>query len=319
MMRIVFMGTPEFAVPSLDILVKNKYEIVGVVTVPDKAAGRGQKLQQSAVKQYAIENNIKVLQPTNLKDQDFVEALRLLKADLQIVVAFRMLPEVVWNMPKHGTYNLHASLLPQYRGAAPINRAIMNGEKETGATTFKLKHEIDTGNVLFFEKVEIGSTTTAGELHDELKVKGASLVLKTVREIEKCEEEKREPNFMEQNESKVSHAPKIFKSDCRINWNESAEKINNLIRGLSPFPTAYTELAEEKGTKRIVKIYRANYEVLEHTRITGFFITEEAKFLKIFCRNGFINVLELQMEGKRKMKTEDFLKGFKFAGDARFE
>ena len=212
-MRIVFMGTPEFAVASLDILIKNDYNVVGVVTVPDKPAGRGQQIQQSAIKKYAVEHNLNLLQPEKLKDENFIAELKSLKADVQFVVAFRMLPEVVWHMPKMGTYNLHASLLPKYRGAAPINWAIINGEKESGVTTFKLKHQIDTGNILFQEKVKIEPTTTAGELHDKLMLVGAELILKTVSEIERSFVSGKELDFLPQDDQLACHAPKIFKED----------------------------------------------------------------------------------------------------------
>ena len=245
------MGTPEFAVASLDILIQNNYNVVAVVTVPDKPAGRGQQIQQSAVKKYAIEKGLTVLQPEKLKDEQFIKELTALKADLQIVVAFRMLPEIVWNMPPLGTYNLHGSLLPKYRGAAPINWAIINGETESGVTTFKLKHEIDTGNMLFQQSTPIYPTTTAGDLHDSLMHIGAELILKTVKAIESN-------NYVlkPQNDSEIIHAPKLYKETCKINWDNSAEKINNLIRGLSPYPTAFTEYIDKKNQVIGVKIYK---------------------------------------------------------------
>src|SRR5687767_874321 len=233
------MGTPEFAVASLDILVKNNYPIAAVITAPDKPAGRGLEVQQSAVKKYAVLKNLNVLQPEKLKDPDFISRLKALNADLFIVVAFRMLPEAVWNMPELGTFNLHASLLPQYRGAAPINRAIMNGEKETGVTTFFLQQEIDAGDILFQEKISIGDTETAGELHDRMAELGAALVVKTVRAIE---DDSTHPVPQPPAGANLKTAPKIFKEDCRINWNKSANEIFNLIRGLSPFPGAFTDL-----------------------------------------------------------------------------
>src|SRR4051812_34554046 len=232
-MKIVFMGTPDFAVESLDILVKNKYTIVGVITAPDKPAGRGQQLQQSAVKQYALANGLKTLQPEKLKDPDFLKELASLNADLQIVVAFRMLPEVVWNMPRLGTFNLHGSLLPQYRGAAPINRAVMNGEKETGVSTFFLQQEIDTGKIIFRESTPIGENETAGDVHDRLMEIGAALVLKTVKAIEKNEYPQVDQSELIASGEKEKHAPKIFKDDCRISWEKSLEQIHDHIRGLS--------------------------------------------------------------------------------------
>src|ERR1700712_3580083 len=240
-MRIVFMGTPEFAVTSLDELIKAGSEIVGVVTAPDKPAGRGQKVSESAVKQYAVANGLKVLQPEKLKNEQFLEELRALNADLQVVVAFRMLPEVVWNMPPRGTINLHASLLPQYRGAAPINWVLINGEKESGVTTFFLKQDIDTGDILFTEKVTLTGHETAGELHDRIMNKGAGLLVKTVKAVESGRYSE-----LPQSEliagTELKHAPKIFKEDCLIDWNEPAGILYNKIRGLSPSPTAYTVL-----------------------------------------------------------------------------
>lgn len=317
-MKLIFMGTPEFAVASLDILVKNNFNVVAVVTAPDKPAGRGQQLQQSAVKQYALANNLKMLQPTNLKEQGFIEELKALQADLQIVVAFRMLPEVVWNMPPQGTFNLHASLLPKYRGAAPINWAIINGEKETGVTTFKLKHEIDTGNILFQERVKISDTETAGELHDEMMNVGANLILKTVREIEKNILEKKELNFISQNDNEVSHAPKIYKDTCKINWDNDVVKIYNLIRGLSPYPAAFTEFKDENGTISLIKIFFGKYKEDEHNYPNGTIRSDNKTFLNVFCKNGIIEITDLQLQGKRRMSVSDFLKGFKVNTSAKF-
>lgn len=305
-MRIVFMGTPEFAVASLDILIKNNYNVVGVVTVPDKPAGRGQQLQQSAVKKYAIENGLTVLQPEKLKDEHFVNQLKELKADIQFVVAFRMLPEVVWNMPPLGTYNLHGSLLPKYRGAAPINWAVINGEKESGVTTFKLKHEIDTGNMLFQEKVEISDTTTAGELHDKLMDVGAQLILKTVQQIESGHYE-----LKPQNDVEAIHAPKIFKETCLIKWNESAEKINNLIRGLSPYPAAFTTFIDKNNQPISIKIFKGETEIVNHSLPIGTVESDGKTFLKVSCSNGYISIKELQMAGKKRMNCDEFLRGFK--------
>ncbi len=305
-MRIVFMGTPEFAVASLDILIKNNYNVVGVVTVPDKPAGRGQQLQQSAVKIDALKKGLTVLQPDKLKDESFIEELKKLKADLQIVVAFRMLPEVVWNMPPLGTYNLHGSLLPKYRGAAPVNWAIINGEKESGVTSFKLKHEIDTGNVLLQEKMPISETTTAGELHDSLMQLGAEVILETVKAIESGNYE-----LKPQDDTKSIHAPKIFKEACKINWNEPAENIYNLIRGLSPYPAAFTEFKDKSGQTIGVKIYKTDAEELAHNEKPGHIISDGKTFLKVACNNGFISIKELQTAGKKRMTIEEFLRGFK--------
>src|ERR1700761_1179920 len=243
-MRIIFMGTPEFAVASLDALIQAGCEVVAVITAPDKPAGRGQKLNESAVKKYAVINNIKVLQPEKLRDPEFLQELQALKADLQVVVAFRMLPEVVWSMPPKGTINLHASLLPQYRGAAPINWVLINGEKESGVTTFFLKQEIDTGDILFTEKITLTGHETAGELHDRLMYKGDGLLVKTVKAVESGRFTEN-PQHQLAAGIELKHAPKIFKEDCKIDWHQPAEKIYNLIRGLSPYPTAYTHLNDK--------------------------------------------------------------------------
>jgi methionyl-tRNA formyltransferase len=306
-MRIVFMGTPDFAVPSLEILVKNNYNVVGVVTVPDKPAGRGQQIQESAVKKFAVENGIKVLQPSKLKDPHFISELKSLNADLQIVVAFRMLPEEVWNMPKLGTYNLHGSLLPKYRGAAPINWAIINGEKESGVTTFKLKHEIDTGNILYQEKVPISEFTTAGDLHDELMKAGADLILKTVRAIEEGKAE-----LKPQDDARAVHAPKIFKEDCRIQWEKSANETYNFIRGLSPYPGAFSEFKDAQGKTVLLKIFSATKEESTHTEVKGLLTTDHKTYINVTCADGSIGVKELQLQGKKKMGTAEFLRGYKF-------
>lgn len=305
------MGTPEFAVPALDVLVKNGYEVAGVVTAPDRPAGRGQQLHQSAVKQYALRHNLKLLQPEKLKDEDFIDALKALKADLQIVVAFRMLPEVVWNMPPLGTYNLHASLLPKYRGAAPINWAIINGEKETGVTTFKLKHEIDTGNILFRQSVAISDTTTAGELHDELMHVGSALILKTANEIANSFSQASELRFIPQDDVAACHAPKIFKETCRISWSNTAADICNLIRGLSPYPAAFAGLKNGDAALS-VKIFNAAYSKMAHGHTNGSVSTDNKTFLNVYCSDGIIEIKDLQLEGKKRMPVTEFLKGFKF-------
>lgn len=311
-MKIVFLGTPEFAVQSLNLLLKNGYEIVGVVTAPDKPAGRGQQLQSSAVKQFAVEHGLRVLQPLKLKDPEFLRELKSLGADLQFVVAFRMLPEDVWNMPPLGTYNLHASLLPKYRGAAPINWAIMRGEKESGVTTFKLKHDIDTGNILFQERVPIGDSMTAGELHDVLMDTGALLVLKTAQELQRCLAEGREPRFLEQDETQVSHAPKLFKETCRINWTHNAEQIHNQIRGLSPYPGAFTTLVSANGVRRTVKVFFSSYKTQAHSFSNGSLRTDSKTFIEVACADGAVQLLDLQMEGKRRLPVAEFLKGHRF-------
>ncbi|MES2131731.1 MAG: methionyl-tRNA formyltransferase [Bacteroidota bacterium] len=312
-MKIVFMGTPEFAVASLDILIQQHYNIVGVVTVPDKPAGRGQQLQQSAVKKYALEKGLRILQPEKLKDEAFVNELKALNADLQIVVAFRMLPEIVWNMPPLGTYNLHGSLLPKYRGAAPINWAIINGETESGVTSFKLKHEIDTGNMLFQAKTPISKTTTAGELHDTLMQLGAETILKTVRAIENGQYE-----LKPQDDTQSIHAPKLFKETCKINWDEPAQKIYNLIRGLSPYPAAFTEFIDKNGQAIAVKIYKTDMEEVEHKFPVGNIWSDGKTSLKVACNNGFIIIKELQMAGKKRMSVEEFLRGFKLYPELKF-
>lgn len=304
-MRIIFMGTPEFAVPSLEILLNNGYEIAAVVTAPDKPAGRGQLFTGSAVKAFAMQHNLKILQPVNLKSEEFINELRALKADLQIVVAFRMLPEAVWNMPPLGTYNLHGSLLPQYRGAAPINWAIINGEKETGVTTFKLKHEIDTGNILFSDKVAITENMTAGELHDILMIKGAALVLKSVKAIESGNYQLKEQVA----DVEIKHAPKIFKETCRINWQRSAEEIHNHIRGLSPYPTAWTEV-EQNRSRTMLKIFRSVIGSREGTHSHPQLVAEGKK-LKALCGQGFLYLEEVQAPGKKRLEAEEFLKGFR--------
>lgn len=302
-MRIVFMGTPQFAVASLDELITSGSEVVGVVTAPDKPAGRGKKLSQSAVKEYALAHGLKVLQPEKLKDEQFLQELKALNADLQVVVAFRMLPEVVWNMPPRGTINLHASLLPQYRGAAPINWALINGEAESGVTTFFLKHDIDTGNLLFTEKVTLTGKETAGELHDRLMAKGAGLLVKTVKAVESGRySEIPQSEFAEGVELK--HAPKIFKEDGNIDWNKPVESIFNHIRGLSPVPGAYTQLND-----KTLKIYYAEMEHTEPGIFPGGFLTDNKTFLKFAAKDGFINVTDLQLEGKKRMGVEEFLRG----------
>lgn len=313
-LRIVFMGTPEFALPSLDILVANGYNIVGVVTVPDKPAGRGLQIHQSPVKQYAVKKGLKVLQPEKLKDEIFLKQLHELNANLQIVVAFRMLPEVVWQMPELGTFNLHASLLPRYRGAAPVNRAIINGEKETGVTTFFLQHEIDTGKIIFRERTDIGEDETAGELHDKLMTIGAELVLKTVKAIETGNYKQTEQSsFLEENEI-LKEAPKIVKDDCKINWDKNVTEIHHFIRGLSPYPAAWTELVSPEGKMVPVKIFKIKKEITTHAYPPGTVQSDAKHFMKVAAKDGFINILELQLAGKKRMGAAELLRGFPLKG-----
>ncbi len=301
-MKIVFMGTPDFAVASLDAIVQAKIDVVAVVTAPDKPAGRGQKLNESAVKKYAVERGIPVLQPEKLKNPEFIEELRSYQADLQVVVAFRMLPEIVWNMPAKGTINLHGSLLPQYRGAAPINHAIINGEKESGVTTFFLKQEIDTGDIILSDSVPIADDETAGDLHDKLMVVGANLLVKTLHAVEANNiTEQPQP----QNED-LKHAPKIFKEDCKIDWNNPAQTIHNLIRGLSPYPTAFTVLNDKN-----LKVFKAEIEDKEPGIVAGGFLTDGKTYLKFAAKDGFIKLLDIQYEGKKRMLIEDFLRGMR--------
>ena len=301
--RIVYMGTPEFAVPALEKLVESSWNVVGVITSPDKPQGRGQKLEGSPVKQAAEKLGLHILQPTNLKNPEFQEELRNLKADLQIVVAFRMLPESVWNMPPLGTFNLHASLLPDYRGAAPINWAIINGERETGVTTFLLKHEIDTGSILFQEKVAILPEDDLGTVYQKLMNIGSELVISTVEAIFNDE-----VHPIPQDESKARHhAPKIFKETCKIDWQQSAESIHNLVRGLSPYPAAWTEFQEK--TCKIFKT-KVQTQALIGKEI-GEWETDGKTFLRFQCGSGSLDILELQLEGKKRMKTDELLRGLK--------
>ena len=309
-LRIIFMGTPEFAVESLDILVKNNYNIVGVITVPDKPAGRGQEIQQSAVKKYALEKGLNILQPEKLKDENFLQQLRDLKADLQIVVAFRMLPVVVWEMPRLGTFNLHGSLLPQYRGAAPINWAVINGEKETGVSTFFLQHEIDTGKIIFREKTPIAENETAGEIHDRLMLVGANLVLKTVKAIEENKYPQIDQSEFIANGEQEKHAPKIFKEDCKIDWSKTVLETHNFIRGLSPYPAAYSSLIAPDGKTYSLKLFKTEKEISNQTHAIYSVITDSKTNLKIAVKDGYIIVKELQLAGKKKMATTDFLRGF---------
>lgn len=296
------MGTPDFAVPSLDILVKNGYEVVGVVTVADKMGGRGMKqVLESPVKKYAVEQGIPVLQPDKLRDPEFLAQLRSLGANLQIVVAFRMLPKIVWNMPELGTFNLHGSLLPRYRGAAPINWAVINGDAETGVTTFFLQHEIDTGNIIFQDTLPIGPDETAGDIHDRMMLLGADTVLKTVQAIETATA----PD-MPQDDTQASHAPKIFHETCAINFDQSTAQVHNFVRGLSPFPAAWTTL---DGME--LKVLRTEMEPSPHSYPTGQLLSDGRSFLKFSTQDGFVKILELQLQGRKRMLVKDFLNGYK--------
>jgi methionyl-tRNA formyltransferase len=295
------MGTPEFAVPGLEILIKNKFNVVAVITAPDKPKGRGQQLATSPVKYCAVKHNIPVLQPTNLKAPEFIEELKSYNANLQIVVAFRMLPEMVWNMPKIGTFNLHASLLPQYRGAAPINWAIINGEKETGVTTFFLQHEIDTGKIIFQEKEPIHDNDTVGDLYLRLMNKGGELVLKTVKAIEKGEY----PQIEQSEDDVLKTAPKIFRETCQIDWNQPTKRVYDFIRGLSPYPAAWTAL----GGKNL-KIYRVVIGK-SFKKAAGEYDTDGKTYLNFITADGSVSVTELQLEGKKRMGIEEFLRGNK--------
>ncbi|HEY9188055.1 MAG TPA: methionyl-tRNA formyltransferase [Ignavibacteria bacterium] len=299
--KIVFMGTPEFAVPSLDILVKNGFNVACVVTVPDKPQGRGLKLSQSEVKNYALEHNLPILQPEKLKDEKFIKYLEELSPDIIVVVAFRILPREVYSLAKLGAFNLHASLLPKYRGAAPINWAIINGETKTGVTTFFLDDKVDTGNIIFQEEVDINSDETAGDLHDKLMQIGANLVLKTVRAILNNNAPR-----IQQSDLKATPAPKIFKEHCKIDWNNPMEKIHNLIRGLSPYPAAFTTY---KG--KIIKIYKSEKTNIKVNLLPGsVLVTKEDLF--VACNDSYLKIIELQLEGKKRLKTEEFLRGFNF-------
>ncbi|MBL7873989.1 MAG: methionyl-tRNA formyltransferase [Cyclobacteriaceae bacterium] len=310
-LRIIFMGTPEFAVPSLQILIENKLNVVAVITAPDKPQGRGQKLSYSPIKECALKYNLPILQPNNLKAPDFLEELKSYQANLQIVVAFRMLPESVWAMPSIGTFNLHASLLPQYRGAAPINWAIINGEKETGVTTFFLKHEIDTGSIIFQEKEIIHEEDTVGTLYERLMQKGARLVLKTAKAIEA----NNYPSEPQSQHIEVKHAPKIFKETCEINWNQPTQKVIDFVRGLSPYPAAWTKLND-----KVYKVFKCR-KLVNSTELTvnsgqstmncGQWATNNKTYLHVKASDGFVSIEEFQPDGKKRMTVSDFFRGNK--------
>jgi len=302
-MKIVFMGTPQFAVESLKTLIENKINVVAVITSPDRKSGRGLKLNESDVKKYAVEQNLKIMQPTNLKNEDFLNELKSLEADLFVVVAFRMLPKSVFEMPPKGTINLHASLLPNYRGAAPINWAIINNEQKTGNTTFFIEQKIDTGKIIFQIEVEITETENAGTLHDKLMTSGAKLLLKTVQAIENDDY----PQMDQKNADDLKHAPKIFTENCEIDWNNNALVLDSFIRGMSPYPTAFTFLDDKK-----LKIYNAKPILEKHNFEIGKIISNNKTFIKIATKDGFIDILELQLAGKKRMAVKDFLNGYDF-------
>ena len=317
-MKIVYMGTPEFAVESLKRLVEGGYNVVAVITMPDKPMGRhGSVLQASPVKQYAVSQGLKVLQPEKLKDEAFVEELRSLQADLQIVVAFRMLPEVVWNMPPMGTFNLHASLLPQYRGAAPINWAVMNGDTETGITTFFLKHEIDTGEVIQQVKVPIADTDNVEVVYDKLMMLGGDLVLETVDAIINGTVKSIPQEEMFASEAELRPAPKIFKETCRIDWNKGVKGVYDHVRGLSPYPAAWTELCAEEGKPQVLKIYETEKIFAEHHLPVGTVDTDQKTYFRIAVKDGFVNLLSLQLAGKKRMEVGDFLRGYRHVEDSK--
>ena len=319
-LRIVYMGTPDFAVESLRALVEGGYNVVGVITMPDKPVGRhGSVLQASPVKEYALSQNLPVLQPEKLKDETFISELRALKADLQIVVAFRMLPEVVWDMPRFGTFNLHASLLPQYRGAAPINWAVINGDTETGVTTFFLTHEIDTGKIIRQKHLPIADTDNVGTVHDALMAIGAGLVTETVDlllagKVDAIPQEEFIKDVIE-----LRPAAKIFKDTCRIDWNQPLKKIYDFIRGLSPYPAAWTELVAVDGSRQALKVYQAEKHPASHNQAVGTILTDAKSYIDIVVEDGYIRLLDLQLAGKKRMGVKDFLNGNKQIGDYTVE
>ena len=315
-LRIVYMGTPDFAVESLRCLVEGGYNVVGVITMPDKPAGRGHKLQFSPVKQYALEHSLPLLQPEKLKDEAFVEALREWKADLQIVVAFRMLPEVVWNMPRLGTFNLHASLLPQYRGAAPINWAVINGDTETGITTFFLRHEIDTGEVIQQVRIPIADTDDVGIVHDKLMMLGGKLVTETVDAILN-DAVKPIPQEEMAVVGELRPAPKIFKDTCRIDWNQPVKRIYDFIRGLSPYPAAWSELVQSDGETVVMKIFETEKIIQSHQLTPGTLLTDGKTYIHVAATDGFIGIRVLQLPGKKRLKTDELLRGFRLTEEFR--
>lgn len=313
-LRIVYMGTPDFAVETLRLLVENKYNVVAVVTMPDKPAGRGHKIQFSPVKQYALSVGLPILQPVNLKDEAFIEELRSYQAHLQIVVAFRMLPQIVWDMPPMGTFNLHASLLPQYRGAAPLNWAIMNGDKETGITTFFLTHEIDTGRVIQRRSIEIADTDNVGIIHDKLMMMGAEMVCETVDNII-ADKVVAIPQEELMTDEPLRPAPKIFKDTCHLDFTRSVEQLYNQVRGLSPYPAAWCEFVSPEGEAIGVKIFEAARHTCNHNLTPGTVVTDGKKNIEIACEDGYLQLLSLQLAGKKRLSAEELLRGFRLTND----
>jgi len=313
-LHIIYMGTPDFAVEPLRVITEAGYHITAVITAPDKPAGRGQKIQSSPVKEYALKNNLRVLQPVNLKDPDFIAGLKNLGANLQVVVAFRMLPEIVWQMPEYGTLNLHASLLPQYRGAAPINHAIINGETETGLTTFFIEKEIDTGKIILTRKLPILPSDDAGSLHDRLMVAGGVLLLETLKLIETGNVKTQVQMNVIPGDAILHPAPKIFRNDCKINWRHSCIQIHNFVRGLSPFPSAYSDFITDSGEAKQIKIFKTSCQLLETNELPGTIVTDHKNSISVVANDGLIHIEELQLEGKKRMTTREFLRGGRLSG-----
>ena len=318
-LRIIYMGTPQFAVEPLRAMIHAGYTVLAVITAPDKPAGRGQKIHYSAVKEFALENNLRILQPEKLKDPGFISELHNLHANIQVVVAFRMLPEVVWQMPEFGTLNLHASLLPQYRGAAPINHAIINGETETGLTTFFIEQEIDTGNIILSRKLPILPSDDAGALHDRLMVAGGNLMLETLKLIETGNIKAQRQDINIQGKTVLKPAPKIFKADCKINWADPVVKIHNLVRGLAPFPGAFSNLINDTELNKQIKIFKTSVSTSQTGELPGTIISDHKKLFSVVAGDGIIQIEELQLEGKKRMTTAEFLRGIHISEHSRFE
>lgn len=318
-LRIIYMGTPEFAVEPLRAIIDAGYNVLAVITSPDKPAGRGQKIRFSAVKEFGLQHNLKILQPVNLKDPEFVAELKSFDSNLMVVVAFRMLPELVWQMPEYGTLNLHASLLPQYRGAAPINHAIINGETETGLTTFFIEKEIDTGNIILSQKLDIMPSDDAGILHDHLMYAGGKLMLETLKMIETGNVKPQRQDNLLSGETTLHAAPKIFRKDCRINWNHSCTNINNLVRGLSPAPGAFSNLISDNKPPKQIKIFKISFQITETRETPGTILTDNKNSFSVIAGDGIIHIEELQMEGKNRMTTAEFLRGVHSSERFRFE
>ena len=313
-LRIVYMGTPDFAVAPLRALVEGGYNVVAVITTPDKPSGRGLKVNESAVKRYAMEVGLPIMQPEKLRDEQLVADFKALDADLGIVIAFRMLPESVWNMPRLGTFNLHASLLPQYRGAAPINWAIINGDKETGVTTFFLKHEIDTGDVIYRDVVAIDEEDNAGTLHDKLMLQGGDTVVRTVEAIVRGEAAAVEQSAMYENECDLRPAPKIFRDTCRIDWTKNVGQVYDFVRGMSPYPAAWCELVDAEGKEVALKVYEVAKEPCAHGKECGTLVTDGKSYVKVAVEGGYVSLVEVQLAGKKRMPVADLLRGFSIEG-----